>query len=270
MSADRNSFAALEHHVEEDADEAKKQGGNSSKTTLKYPLVWVDLEMTGARWKSVEIERENSFLFEKIPPPPPISFHEHLILLFTFIHSFIDHRFPSSKFAGLDVEKDQILQIACIISDGSLENIVQGEEFTINHPEEILEEMNDWCKINHGKSGLTAAVRSSQLTLAEAEARTLEFIQRHVPEPGAAQIAGNSVHMDVAFMRRHMPRIIDYLHYRLVDVSSIGEVCRRWYPRVYGRAPKKTAKHTAMSDIRESIDQLKYYKRTIFKPPTTK
>ena len=166
----------------------------------------------------------------------------------------------------MDIEKDHILQIACIDSDGSLEQIIEGKEFVINQPEEILSTMNQWCVENHGKSGLTQAVRESDVTLAEAESQTLEFIQRHIPEPGCAQIAGNSVHVDVAFLRKHMPKLVEYAHYRIVDVSSVGELCRRWYPRLYSRGPKKAGRHTAMSDIKESIEQLKYYKQAIFKP----
>ncbi len=135
----------------------------------------------------------------------------------------------------------------------------------INQPEEVLQGMNPWCVENHGKSGLTQAVRDSTITLSEAESRTIEFIRRHIPEPAAAQIAGNSVHVDIQFLRKYMPSIVEYSHYRIVDVSSVGELCRRWYPRQYGKGPKKTNKHTAMSDIRESIQQLKYYKKAIFK-----
>lgn len=159
-----------------------------------------------------------------------------------------------------------MLQVACIITDGSLERVVEGEEIAIHHPEEVLLGMNQWCVEHHGRSGLTQAVRDSEVTMAEAENRVLEFIMRHVPDPAAAQIAGNSVHVDVAFLRRHMPRLLDYLHYRIVDVSSVGELCRRWFPREYGKAPRKKQAHTAMSDIRESIEQLRYYRKAVFKP----
>lgn len=165
------------------------------------------------------------------------------------------------------MESDTIIQIACIVTDGDLVRCVEGEEITIHQPEEVLAGMNAWCVDHHGRSGLTQAVRASEVSMAEAEARTLEFIRRHVPDPSAAQIAGNSVHADVAFMKRFMPRIVDYLHYRIVDVSSVGELCRRWFPREYGRAPRKSQAHTAMSDIRESIEQLRYYRQAVFKQP---
>lgn len=169
------------------------------------------------------------------------------------------------EMTGLDEDTDQILQIACIITDGRLNNIIEGEEIAINHPEEVLENMNEWCIKVHGENGLTQACRDSTVTIAEAEQRVLAFIQEHIPEPGSSHIAGNSVHADVAFLKRHMPRIIDHLHYRIVDVSSVAEICRRWFPRQHNRRPKKKFNHTALSDIKESIAQLKYYKNTIFK-----
>ncbi len=155
--------------------------------------------------------------------------------------------------------------IACILTDGSLEKIIEGEEFVIHQPEEVIASMNEWCIENHAKSGLTQAVRDSTITLSEAENRTMKFIRRHIQEPDAAQIAGNTVHVDIQFLKKYMPSITEYAHYRIVDVSSVAELCRRWFPRKYGQGPKKMNRHTAMSDIRESIEQLKYYKQAIFK-----
>ncbi|KAI7845058.1 hypothetical protein COHA_001423 [Chlorella ohadii] len=169
------------------------------------------------------------------------------------------------EMTGLDVESDQILQIAVICTDGSLEEEVEGPEITIHQPEEVLQSMNEWCVEQHGKSGLTQACRHSTISLAEAEQQVLAFVQQHAPEPGTAQIAGNSVHVDLAFLRKHMPRLVDHLHYRIVDVSTVGELCRRWFPKEHMRGPKKKNTHTALSDIKESIAQLKYYRRSIFK-----
>lgn len=160
---------------------------------------------------------------------------------------------------------DTILQIACIITDGSLENVIEGEEIAIHHPDSVLEGMNEWCKEHHGKSGLTQAVRSSSVSLAQAERRVLTFIRKHIPNHKIGIIAGNSVHVDVAFLKKYMPTLINYLHYRIVDVSTVGELCKRWFPQDFARGPKKSNAHTAMSDIRESIAQLKYYKKTVFK-----
>lgn len=143
--------------------------------------------------------------------------------------------------------------------------VVEGEELTIHHSEEALAAMNEWCVVNHAHSGLTQAVRDSEMGLAEAEARTLEFIRRHVPDPGTAPFAGNSVHVDVGFLKRYMPAVAAHAHYRIVDVSSVGEVARRWFPRrSFRHAPHKAGRHTAMSDIRESIEQLRWYKHNIF------
>ncbi|PRW56532.1 mitochondrial [Chlorella sorokiniana] len=169
------------------------------------------------------------------------------------------------EMTGLDVERDQILQIAVICTDGSLEEEVEGPEITIHQPEEVLQTMNEWCVEQHGKSGLTQGCRDSTISLAEAEQQVLAFVQQHAPEPGTAQIAGNSVHVDLAFLRKHMPRLVDHLHYRIVDVSTVGELCRRWFPKEHMRGPKKKNTHTALSDIKESIAQLKYYRRSIFK-----
>ncbi|GAB4813766.1 hypothetical protein N2152v2_000812 [Parachlorella kessleri] len=152
------------------------------------------------------------------------------------------------EMSGLDLDNDTILQIACIVTEGDLSGAVEGPEITIHHSEEVLASMNDWCKENHGKSGLTQAVRDSNVSLVEAEQQMLEFVQQHIPEPGAAQVAGNSVHVDVAFLKRYMPRLAEYFHYR-----------------EYMRGPRKKNAHTAMADIRESIQQLEYYRSSIFK-----
>lgn len=165
--------------------------------------------------------------------------------------------------AGLDVNKDSILQIACIITDGSLERIIEGEEIAIHHSDEVLDGMNDWCQKHHKESGLIDQVRASTVSMAQAEERVLGFIERHA-EPNSP-IAGNSVHVDVQFLKKHMPKITSFAHYRIVDVSTVGEICRRWYPRESNRQPAKKLAHTALSDIRESIEQLAYFKRAIFK-----
>lgn len=142
----------------------------------------------------------------------------------------------------MDVETDTILQVACIITDGSLQQVVEGEEITVHHDEEVLARMNAWCVENHGRSGLTQAVRDSDVSMAEAEQRVLAFVQRHVPDPACAQIAGNSVHVDVAFLRKWMPRVVEYLHYRIVDVSTVGEREAAHSCWVHVRAAKHSAR----------------------------
>lgn len=170
------------------------------------------------------------------------------------------------EMTGLDVNTDSILQIACIVTDGSLSKVVEGEEIAIHHSDDVLDSMNEWCREHHGKSGLVEQVRSSRVDMKTAEDRVLAFIKTYAEEN--SPIAGNSVHVDVQFLKRHMPRITEYAHYRIVDVSTIGELCKRWYPRECKRQKKKVLAHTAMSDIRESIEQLQYLKKNIFKATT--
>ncbi|KAG2446222.1 hypothetical protein HXX76_000814 [Chlamydomonas incerta] len=170
------------------------------------------------------------------------------------------------EMTGLDIEKDTIIEMACIITDGDLERSVQGPATAIHHSDEVLEHMNDWCKEHHGASGLTARVRQSTVDMAAAEEMLLGFIAEHTEE-GMAQLAGNSVHVDRIFLLKHMPRVVAHLNYRIVDVSSIKELARRWFPKTYRKAPRKALAHTALSDIKESIEELKYYRKAVFKDP---
>lgn len=168
------------------------------------------------------------------------------------------------EMTGLELEKDTIIEIAVLVSDGKLQTVHEGPEIAIHHPDDVLDNMNEWCIEHHGKSGLTQRCKDSTISLAAAEQQVLEFIQQHV-QPQAAQLAGNSIHVDRMFLSKYMPKLVQYLHYRIVDVSTVKELCRRWYPDVYKRAPRKALSHTAMSDIRESLEELKYYKKHLFK-----
>jgi oligoribonuclease len=167
------------------------------------------------------------------------------------------------EMTGLDVDKDSILQIACIVTNGTLTKKVEGEEIVIHHSDDVLDAMNEWCQEHHGKSGLIDDVRASTIDMKTAEERVLEFIKMYAEEN--SPIAGNTVHVDVQFLKRYMPRITDYAHYRIVDVSTVGELCKRWYPKAFKRQKKKVLAHTAMSDIRESIEQLQFLRKNIFK-----
>lgn len=169
---------------------------------------------------------------------------------------------------GLDPLKDQILQIACIVTDGTLQKQIEGPEIVINHPDSVLETMNEWCIEQHARSGLSDLVRASSTSLQQAEDQIIEFITWHIPNGYKPVVAGNSVHVDVSFLKRHMPKLADLFHYRIVDVSSIGELCRRWFPAEFTRQPKKENSHTAMQDIRESIQQLQFYQKHIFIHPS--
>lgn len=169
------------------------------------------------------------------------------------------------EMTGLDPEVDVILEIAVIITDGSLDEIIEGPELVINAADSLLENMAPVVLEMHALSGLTEAVRQSQATVAEAEQRALEFVRAHIPEPGSAPLAGNTVHADRAFLRKYMPDLEAWFHYRNVDVSTIKELTRRWNPDVLEKAPEKDGGHRALADIRESINELQYYRKTVFK-----
>lgn len=167
------------------------------------------------------------------------------------------------EMTGLDVENHTILEIACLVTDGKLNRVVEGPSLVIHQSDKILAAMNEWCIENHGKSGLTQRVRESTISVEEAEEQVLHFIERYVP-PGQAPLAGNSVHADLAFLKRYMPKIANYLHYRIVDVSTVQELAMRWNIKTAKKAPRKIMRHTALSDIYESLEQLRFYKDSIF------
>ncbi|XP_037136377.1 small fragment nuclease isoform X1 [Syngnathus acus] len=168
------------------------------------------------------------------------------------------------EMTGLDIENDTILEMACMITDSNLNVLAEGPNLIINQSNEQLESMSEWCKEHHGKSGLTEAVRRSQTTLGQAEDEFLSFVRQHTPA-GQCPLAGNSVHGDKRFLEKYMPQFMNHLHYRIIDVSTIKELCRRWFPVEYKMAPPKKATHRALEDIRESIIELQYYRASIFK-----
>ncbi|KAG0302990.1 Oligoribonuclease, mitochondrial [Dissophora globulifera] len=128
-----------------------------------------------------------------------------------------------------------------------------------------MDRMNDWCIEHHGASGLTAAVLASEITTDQACDQVLQFVKQYIPHAGRGILAGNSVHADKVFLEREMRPLIDHLHYRIVDVSTVKELARRWYPHEFERTPAKKAAHRALDDIRESINELKYYRQAVFK-----
>ncbi|XP_038634927.1 small fragment nuclease [Scyliorhinus canicula] len=168
------------------------------------------------------------------------------------------------EMTGLDIEKDKIIEMACIITDSDLNILAEGPHLIVNQPNELLDGMSEWCTEHHGKSGLTQAVRDSKISLQQAEYEFLSFIRQHTP-PGLCPLAGNSVHADKKFLDKYMPQFMKHLHYRIIDVSTIKELCRRWYPDEYEDAPKKKASHRALADICESIKELQFYRMHIFK-----
>jgi oligoribonuclease len=170
------------------------------------------------------------------------------------------------EMTGLDLQRDALIEVAALVTDPDLNVLGEGVDVVINADDALLDGMVDVVRDMHEKSGLTEAVRASKLTVADAEERVLEYIAEHVPDPRTAPLCGNSIATDRGFMSRDMPRLDNHLHYRMIDVSSIKELCRRWYPRVYFGQPPKGLAHRALADIRESIRELEYYRRTIFVP----
>ena len=166
---------------------------------------------------------------------------------------------------GLDPSRDVIVEIATLITDDELEIVAEGPDLVIAAPEEPLAKMEPVVRSMHEKSGLLTAIAASTVTLADAGAATLEFIKAHVAEPRSVPLCGNSIGTDRRFLAAYLPEIEDYLHYRSVDVSTVKELCRRWYPDVLAGAPDKTGGHRAMDDIRESVAELKYYRAVAFR-----
>ena len=170
------------------------------------------------------------------------------------------------EMTGLDPERERIIEVAMILTDGKLEEIATGPELVIHQGDEVLAAMDDWNKSHHGASGLIERVRTSTIDDASAEAQLLAFIQAHVPAKERPVLAGNSIHQDRRFVRRYMPQLDKRLHYRMVDVSTIKELARRWYPAIVAKQPAKKETHRALDDIRESIDELRFYKQHVFAP----
>ncbi|GAB1864415.1 Oligoribonuclease, mitochondrial [Camponotus japonicus] len=167
------------------------------------------------------------------------------------------------EMTGLDVEKDHILEIACIITDKTLKIISTELNIIIHQSNIILDNMNAWCKKQHKKTGLTENSRLSTISLKDAEKMVLNFLQEYI-HPGVCPLAGNTVYMDRFFLYKYMPLVNNYLHYRIIDVSTIKEIVRRWNPNIYKSIPQKELKHRALDDIKESIKELTYYQKHIF------
>lgn len=170
------------------------------------------------------------------------------------------------EMTGLDLGKDALIEVAALVTDPDLNVLGEGVDLVIHADDAALDAMPDVVRDMHAKSGLTEEVRRSVVTLAEAEAAVLRYVQQHVPMPRSAPLCGNSIGTDRNFLARDMPALDAHLHYRMIDVSSIKELARRWYPRVYFGQPQKGLAHRALADIRESIKELEYYRRTVFVP----
>lgn len=169
------------------------------------------------------------------------------------------------EMTGLDPEENVIIEIATLLTDADLEVIAEGPVFAIHQPESELEKMDDWNRTHHHASGLVERVRASRIDLATAEAETLAFLREHVVE-GGSPLCGNSVHQDRRFLQRYMPALDAFLHYRIIDVSTIKEIARRWHPAIADGFEKQEA-HLALEDIRESIAELRHYRDHFFRLP---
>jgi oligoribonuclease len=170
------------------------------------------------------------------------------------------------EMTGLDLGKDALIEIAVLVTDSELNILDDGVDVVIHAEDAVLEGMPDVVRDMHAKSGLTEAVRQSTVSLPEAEKQVLDYVRRHVPDARTAPLCGNSIATDRGFIARDMPALDGHLHYRMIDVSSIKELCRRWYPRVYYAQPDKGLTHRALADISESIRELIYYRKTLFVP----
>ncbi|HXA32216.1 MAG TPA: oligoribonuclease [Acidimicrobiales bacterium] len=171
------------------------------------------------------------------------------------------------EMTGLDPGRHVIVEIATLITDDDLTIVAEGPDLVVATPPAQLAEMDDFVKKMHTSSGLLKEIEASTVSLADAGATTLAFIQEHVPKARTVPLAGNSIGTDRRFLAAYLPTIEEYLHYRSVDVSTIKELCRRWYPDVLKSAPAKAGGHRAMDDIKESVAELAYYRTSVFRPP---
>jgi oligoribonuclease len=171
------------------------------------------------------------------------------------------------EMTGLDLSRDALVEVAVIVTDSELNELGEGESWVINPADPTaLEQMDPYVHNMHTSSGLLSEIPGG-IALAAAEAEVLAYIRRYVPEPLKAPLAGSSVYVDRGYLARDLPKVDSYLHYRLVDVSSVKELVRRWYPKVYYASPKKVGNHRALGDIRESIAELRYYRELVFVAP---
>ena len=173
------------------------------------------------------------------------------------------------EMTGLDPAKERVIEIATIITDGNLVEIAAGPDLVIHQSDELLAAMDDWNQSHHRSSGLVDRVKASTITEADAEAQTLAFINVHAGPRDRPVLAGNSIHQDRRFIRRYMVQLDARLHYRMVDVSTIKELARRWFPQQIAKQPPKKDTHRALDDVRDSIDELRFYRANVFREAAT-
>lgn len=168
------------------------------------------------------------------------------------------------EMTGLDLVADALVEVACLVTDSELTVLGEGVDVVVRPPAEAVEQMGDFVRGMHTESGLLPLLDSG-VTLEEAQRRVLDYVREHVPDGRKAPLGGNTVSTDRAFLARDMPELDAHLHYRIVDVSSIKELAKRWFPRAYYMAPRKTGGHRALGDIKDSIAELRYYREAVFR-----
>ncbi|HET9759111.1 MAG TPA: oligoribonuclease [Nocardioidaceae bacterium] len=170
------------------------------------------------------------------------------------------------EMTGLDLRADALIEVAALVTDFELNVLGDGIDVIVKPPQEALDQMDEFVRTMHTSSGLLEELDSG-LTMGEAEEKVLSYIKEHCADGSRPPLAGNTVATDRSFLARDMPDLESFLHYRIVDVSSIKELSRRWYPRAYFNAPAKSGNHRALADIQESIEELRYYRAAVFVPP---
>lgn len=166
---------------------------------------------------------------------------------------------------GLEPARHSIVEIATLLTDDDLEIVAEGPDLVLSTPPDALLDMEEVVRKMHTKSGLLTAIEASAISLDDAGAATLDFLRSHIAEPGTVPLCGNSIGTDRRFLAAWLPEVDAFLHYRSIDVSTLKELARRWYPQVYAAAPKKAGAHRALDDIKESVAELRYYRDALFK-----
>ncbi|KAG0493425.1 hypothetical protein HPP92_004419 [Vanilla planifolia] len=252
MTALSNVFSVLKLEVEDDEEEiAAHLATSKAKSSRKGTGKW---------------DKQNGNVLNRAPTKDDNSDDE--ILTSSSSSSSGDYKLPlvwiDLEMTGLNIEVDRILEIACVITDGKLTKSLEGPDIVINQSKECLDSMGEWCQEHHASSGLTESVLQSTITEEDAEKQVLAFVNRHVGTQ-TPLLAGNSIYVDLMFLKKYMPNLASIFPHVLVDVSSVTALCLRWFPKEKKKAPAKVKKHRAMDDIKESIMELKYYKESIFK-----